>query len=251
MPGIIGGLFGGSGGSSSSGTTTQQQTGSTSYPQWYTDYMTSTLGRAQDAANKPRQSYDTSKMFEPLNADQNAAFAAIRGMPGAYQPYASGAMGALNTANTRDSQAAAQPYLNEAGAAVRPWEAGNANIGASAQGWNDPRVQASYTDPYVSGAINRANDLTQRQFLEKTMPGITSQFAKGTGQLGRSNYNQFTGQAVRNLAGEMSGNADTMMDKAFFQNANLFEADQNRRQTAGVVQGELANKNMSALSNLA
>jgi hypothetical protein len=247
---MLGGLFGGSGGSAQAQTTNTQQNTSTQYPQWYDDYTRSTLQRAQEAAAKPRESYDTSKMFAPLNNDQQVAFANIRANPAVFANYANRATGALDAVNAYDPTAAARPALDEAGRSIRPWDAGSANIGASAQGWNDPRVQASYTDPYIGGAIGRANDITTRDFLQKTMPGITSQFAKGTGQLGRGNYNTMTGRAIRDFSNEMSGNDLSMMDKAYWQGAGQFNSDQARRQAAGVAQGNLANTNMGALRDL-
>jgi hypothetical protein len=49
----------------------------------------------------------------------------------------------------------------------------------------------------------------------------------------------------------MSGNAQSMMDKAYWQGAGQFQNDQNRLLQAGQAAGNLSNQNISALSGLA
>jgi len=247
----MGSLFGSSGGQQQQQQQTQSSNQTTRYSPEYENYVNSILQRATSAADKPLEQYDVNKMFAGFTPDQQQAFQQIRNYQGAYQGYFDQAKGGLDKAGQLDVKGSAQPYLDAAGNAVRPWEAGAGALSASGMGWTTPGVRDAYMGDYQEGAINRAADLSNRNFMEKTMPGITSQFAKGQGALGRGNYARFTGNAVRDLAGEQAGTAATMMDKGYWQAANTFGADQTRLQQAGVGLGNLANQNMGALSNLA
>jgi hypothetical protein len=244
------GKGGGSGGSSSSGNTVQNQTQQTQYPDWYNQYTQNVLQRGTEAANKPYEAYDVNKMFAPFTGDQNQAFNQIRSYQGAYQPYFDQASGALNRVAGYDSQKTAQPYLDAAGNAVRPWEAGAQGIAGSMGKWTDPGNRDAYMQDY-SGALARANELTQRGFEEKFLPGANSQFVKGQGQLGRGNYQKMVGRGMRDMSNEMSGNSITAMNDAYKNAASIYASDESRQQAGGIAQTNAANTNMSALGDLA
>jgi hypothetical protein len=248
----MGSLFGGS-----SGNQTQQnqfqnqsQNQSTRYDPQYESYVGNIRNKATSAAETPWQGYDVNKMFAGFTPDQMQAFQQIRDQQGAYQGYFDQGKGALDKVAGYDPRAAAQPYLDRAGAGPSAWQAGALGTMQSMEGWDNPNVRAGYMNPYAEGALGRAQDLTNRNFMEKTMPAITSQFAKGTGALGRGNYGKFTGDAVRNLAGEQAGTAATMMDKAWWSAANQFGSDQNRRLQGAGQLGNLANQAINTDMNL-
>lgn len=247
----MGSLFGSSGGQQQTQQQTQSTNQTTRYSPEYEKYVNDILSRATSAVDKPLEQYDVNQMFAGFTPDQQQAFQQLRNYQGAYQGYFDQAKGGLDKAGQLDVMGSAKPYLDEAGNAVRPWEAGAGALSASGMGWTTPGVRDAYMGDYAQGAIKRAQDLSNENFMRKTMPGITSQFAKGTGALGRGNYAKFAGEAVRDLAREQTGTAATMMDKAYWNAANVFGTDQSRLQQAGVGLGNLANQNMGALSNLA
>ena len=82
------------------------------------------------------------------------------------------------------------------------------------------------------------------------MPGINDQFVKSGGGLGRGRYQEFASRAVRDLANEQSGNAQTTMANNYWQGANQFNTDMSRFGQTGAQLGSLAGSSMGALGNL-
>jgi hypothetical protein len=248
----MGFLFQGSGGTQQAQQQNASSNQSTTQSPEYMQYVNQILQQAQGLGQTPYQGYDVSKMFAPFTDAQNQAFGQIQqNASGAYQPYYNAASGALGNVAGYNPQTSAQPALDQAGAATRPWDAGQGFLTQSAGAWNNPQTQSSYMDPYTSGAIGRANQLTEQNFAENTMPTLNSQFVKGQGQLGRQNYQNMVGRATRDLGNTESGNAMTMENQAYWNAANQFNTDQSRMQSAGSQLGSLANTNMGALTNLA
>lgn len=242
------GLFSGGGGSK---TTSSSSSSTTNYTPEYNDYVSNILQKAKALGDTPFQAYDVNKRFADFTPDQQLAFQNIRNAPGQYQPYINKATGALDRVAGYDPLAAATPYLNRAGATPDPYAVGQGYLRRAGQSWNNPWVQSSYMNPYAGGALSYANDLSTQNFLEKTIPGVTDQFVKSGGQLGRSNYTKFMNRAVRDFTTNMMGQNNTAMSQNYWNAANQFNTDQSRNLNVGTSMGNLAQQNMGALGQLA
>lgn len=136
-------------------------------PKWMSDYTQGLIARANAAAAEPYIPYGGPRIagFAP---EQEQAFGLAEENIGAWQPYqqagAQGYMGGLETAGGMRERA--QPYLDE----------------ASGQ-WIDPGVAESYMNPYISGVLDRQEQLATRTLEDKFLPGLQRAFA-GAGQLG-------------------------------------------------------------------
>jgi hypothetical protein len=226
------------------------RTTSVNYPSWYNNYTQGVLDRAQTAANTPYESYDSSKLFEPFSADQTAAGDRIRAAQGNVDPLFGSGKGALDAVSGRDSLASAQPFLDQAGNSIRPWDAGAGALSMAGRDWTDPNVQAAYQNPYLAGAINRGNQLATRGF-DETLNGLNSRFASGYGAIGRTGYNTSMQKALRTFGNEMSGNDLTQTSNDYFKNAGQFNADRSNWQNLGLNLANVADTNMKANTNLA
>ena len=243
----MGSLFSGSGGQTSSGSSSS--TASTNFTPEYNDYVSNILQKAQGLGNTPFPYYDTSTMFAPFSQDQMAAQSMARQGANAWQPYGTAATGALSNVSGYNPMNEAAPFFNRAASGPDPYAAGAGYLSAGAQTWGAPQQQ-QYSNQFAEGAINRANELSTRNFLEKTMPGINDQFVKSGGGLGRGRYQEFASRAVRDLANEQSGNAQTTMANNYWQGANQFNTDMSRFGQTGAQLGSLAGSSMGALGNL-
>ena len=243
----MGSLLSGSGGQTTSRSGTSSS--STNYTPEYNAYVSNILKKAQGLGDRPFNPYDISKMFAGFSGDQQQAFDTVRQNQGAYQPYFNQAQGALNRASSVYDPNVGMGYIDRAGQGPTPYDAGAGYLRRGAQNWG-PRQQSQYSNQFAEGAIGRANDISSRNFLEKTMPGINDQFVKSGGGLGRGRYTQFMNRAVRDLGNEQSGNAQTTMANNYWQGANQFNTDMARQGQTGMNMGALSGNTMSGLANL-
>jgi len=243
--GMAGSLFGGAGkGGSSSSSSSSHSVQKQEYDPAYTDLLHKVIGKASDLGDSTYQPYDPSKRFEDFTPDQLAAQQQVREMQGKTDPYTGAAKGALDRVAGYDPTQAAQPWMQRAFGQPTALAAGAPWLQAGSGGW-DRGAQRQYSNDFAEGAIGRANDISSRNFLEKTMPGINDQFVKSGGGLGRGRYTEFMNRAVRDLGNEMSGNAQTTMANNYWQGANQFNTDQSRLQNTGMNMGNLANSSMT------
>jgi len=136
-------------------------------PKWMSDYTQGLIARANAAAAEPYIPYGGPRIagFDPA---QETAFGLTEENVGAYRPYLeagqAGAAGGLEAAGGMRERA--QPYID-----------------AATGKWTDPGVAESYMNPYISGVLERQEQLAQRTLEDKFLPGLQRAFA-GAGQLG-------------------------------------------------------------------
>jgi hypothetical protein len=244
----MGFLFGGNGGQTSS--SNSNSTASTNYTPQYNDYVNNILSTAQGLGNTPFPAYDISKMFAPFQPDQTQAFNQVENNQNAYQPYIQSATGALNNVSGYNPVSAGMPYINQAGAGPTPYQAGSGNLSQSAQGWNNPYTQASYTNPFLANSVGYANQLASDNFLQKTMPGINNEFIASGGGFGSNQYGTTGDRAIKQFSDAMTGQSQTAAATNYWNGANQFNSDQSRMANAGTGLGSLAGSTMSGLGNL-
>lgn len=240
-------LFGGGGGQTQ--TSSSNSTQNVNYAPWYEQYTKDLLSRATTLSQQPFQPYDVSKMYAPFTPDQAQAFQQIRNNQGAFAPYMQAGTGALNSVAGISPMAMGMPLINAAAQGPTGMQAGQGFLTSGAQTWN-PATQSQYTNPFLAGSVNYANQLATNNFLEQTLPGINAQFVKSGGGLGGSRYQDFMNRAVRDFSNSMFGQAQTAAANNYWQGANQFNNDMSRQIQAGTNLGGLANSTMGALGNL-
>jgi hypothetical protein len=244
---FLGGATTGTGGQNQYQTTSQTQ--STSYPDWYQNYVQNILGQAQNLGAQPFQAYPVSQMFAPFTADQLQAFQQIRNNQGAYQPYIGAATQALNNVSGYDPFQQGMPYIGAAGQGPTALQAGAPGVAAGMQTW-DPFSQSQYMNPYATGALQYAQQLAGQQFGEQTLPAINTAFIKSGGGAGGARYTDFMNRAVRDYTASQMGQANTALSQNYWNAANQFNTDMQRQMSGGLGMGQLANTTMGALGNL-
>jgi len=136
-------------------------------PKWMSDYTQGLIARANAAAAEPYIPYGGPRIAG-FAEEQEDAFGLAKENIGAYQPYleqgAQGYMGGLEAAGGIRERA--QPYID-----------------AATGKWTDPGVAESYMNPYISGVLERQEQLAQRTLEDKFLPGLQSAFT-GAGQFG-------------------------------------------------------------------
>jgi len=175
----------------------------TSMPDWYQEYLRGLLGKSNAIAAEPFQPY-TQPRVAPLNADQNAAFDAVRNNQGSYQPYTDQAGGALS---------------------------------AGAGGFNQNEFER-YLNPHTSGVVDQIATLGARNLSEKLLPQVNSTFT-GSGTFGGSRWGDFTSRALRDT-NEAILNAQTQALNTGYNSAmNAFQTGQTQKINAGQQLGAL------------
>lgn len=240
-------LFGGGGSQTQTGGSSS--TASINYAPWYESYAKDLLARGQELAKTPFQPYDVSKMFAPFQPDQLQAFQQVRQNQGAYAPYIGAATGALGAVSGLDPYGTGMPFIQAAAQTPTGFQAGAPYMQRAAQTWN-PRTQAQYTNPFLQGSVNYANQLATQNFLEQTLPGINAQFVKSGGGLGGKRYQDFMNRAVRDFSNTMFGQAQTAAANNYWQGAGQFNQDLNRQLQVGQGLGGLATGTQGALGQL-
>jgi hypothetical protein len=131
------------------------------------DYTQGLIARANAAAAEPYIPYGGPRIAG-FTEEQEQAFGLAEENIGAYQPYleagAQGYAGGLEVAGGMRERA--QPYLDQASGR-----------------WIDPGVAESYMNPYISGVLDRQEQLATRTLEKEFLPGLQKAFT-GAGQFG-------------------------------------------------------------------
>jgi hypothetical protein len=184
-------LFEGSAPTAATGTqTTQYQ-----LPEWYTQYTTDMLGRAQAVANLPYAQYGGPRIagFTPT---EKTGFEMTKGAAGAQQPFLQGAQMALGQAGT-----------------------------------TFPQMAQTYMSPYTEGVVNRIADVGLRQLQEKFLPAVGEEFIKA-GQFGpgpgSSRMGEFGARALRDVQESVLGQQAQALESGYKTAADIYGADVSR-----------------------
>lgn len=250
------------------GTTTVQ------LPEWYTQYTTDMLGRAQGVANLPYAQY-TGPRIAGFTPTETAGFEATKSAAGAYQPFlnqagttlgqaagmsgmgaaagdfarAGGMMGAaaaqplFGQAAGMSAMGAAQPMFSQAMAPIQQAGQGSALTAAqpylSAAAQTFPGAVEQYMSPYLQNVVERMGDIGVRQLQEKYLPAIGQEFI-GAGQFGvgpgSTRMGEFASRALRDTQEAILSEQAKALQAGYGQAADIFGQDVGRLgQLAGTV----------------
>lgn len=194
-------------------------------PSWLSDYTQGLIARANTVAAEPYQAYQGPRVagFSPLQTQaQNMAQSNV----GSWSPYTdsakSGYQGVLSGPGGL-SQAA--PYLQ-----------------AGTKSYTDQ--VSDYMNPYVNNVIDRSTELASRKLQEQLMPAINSNFIR-SGSYGSAGQQRATGQALRDVTGELQSQSRAALADAYNQGAQLQGTEAMRQLQAGQMAGNLYGQDMT------
>jgi len=173
--------------------TTQTQT---ILPQWYTDYATNLLTKAQAATSQPYQRYDAARIA-PFQQEQQQAFDLYKQGMGSYQPYVNAATQAL---------------------------------GRGTGSFTDPGVSQQYMNPYIQNVISGIGSTAARNLSENILPQLNRTFIGG-GTFGGSRSAEFTRRAVRDTQSQALSKQMEALSDAYKSGADLYGTEASRALT--------------------
>jgi hypothetical protein len=274
-------LFQGTAPTPGSGTTSTQ----VQLPEWYTQYVTDMLGRAQAVGNLPYTPYGGPRIA-PFTETEKAGFEAIKKGAGAYKPFLSqagealgragdisgmgAAAGDLSQAASMSGAGAAKPFFSDAASmsaagAASPYfktgvsaiERGGAGSSvAAAQPYLSqaaerfPGAVQEYMSPYISGVVERIGDIGARQLREKYLPEVGREFIQA-GQFGigpgSTRMGEFGARALRDVQEAVLGEQSKALQAGYGQAAEIFGRDVDRAAALAGTVGKLSADDYSRL----
>jgi hypothetical protein len=194
-------------------------------PSWLSDYTQGLIARANQVAAEPYQAYQGPRIagFNPLQTQaQNMASENV----GKWQPYTDMARtGYESVAKGPGALSQAAPYLGEA-----------------TKSYTDQVDK--YMNPYVQNVVDRSTQLAQRKLEEQLIPSIKTNFTRA-GISGSAAQQRATGNALRDVTGEVQSQARAALADAYNQGAQLQGDEANRNLQAGQLAGGLYGQDMS------
>jgi hypothetical protein len=150
---------------------------------------------------------------------------------GAASPYFASGVEAIQKAGAGSSLAAAQPYLEGAGATF-------------------PGMVQQYMSPYIQGVVEQIGDIGVRQLKEKYLPEIGQEFI-GAGQFsvgpGSSRMGEFSSRALRDVQQSVLGEQAKALQAGYGQAAEIFGRDASRLLEAAGLSGKLSSDDLNRL----
>lgn len=245
----------------------------TALPDWYTNYAMQIIANQQAQAATPYPTYQGPRVAD-FSADQQKAFELARQVarPEGLQKVE----GALSNIAGRSSVAAADPFLNRAGAmsgvdAATPGLTSGA--GYLAQSTNptgidmaSPYLQAasarsvdditSYMDPYQDAVVDRFGDLAARQVREKLLPELTDRFISagqfeggaGGGEAS-SRFGMELGRGVRDIQADTAAQQAALMSEGWKGALATSGADLTRQGALAQTAGNLGQQQQQILQS--
>ena len=254
-------------------------------PDWYTQYATDLLGRAQGVAGLPYATY-TGPRIAGFTPDEMAGFAATKAGASAYKPFLDqtkealdkagaisgygAASGDLGRAAGMSGAGAAKPYFTSAGdmssvGAARPYfetgveaiqRAGQGSALAAAQPYlgtaaqRFPTAAAEYMNPYISGVVEQIGDIGARQLSEKYLPAIGQEFIQagqfGPGR-GSSRMGEFGARALRDVQQSVLAEQSKALQAGYGQAADIFARDVDRAAGLAGTVGKLSSEDYNRM----
>lgn len=203
-------------------------------PKWMSDYTQGLIARANAAAAEPYIPYGGPRIagFSP---EQQDAFGLVEQNIGSWQPYmeagAEGAAGGLEAAGGMRGRA--QPYID-----------------AATGKWTDPGVSESYMNPYISGVLDRQEQLATRTLEDKFLPGLQSAFG-GAGQLGSrggtGSMEQIGVEGMQEIQEGLEAQRLEALGNAYGQGADIYGQDITNARELARVSGALDEAQAGAL----
>ena len=195
-------------------------------PKWMSDYTQGLIARANAAAAEPYIPYGGPRIagFSP---EEQAAFGLTEANIGAYQPYL---------------EAGAAGYGGGLSRAANIGRAASPFVQAGSQMWTDPGVAESYMNPYISGVLDRQEQLATRTLEEQFLPSLQRTFG-GAGQYGsRGGTGSMEDIGVQGIQGIQEGLEAQRLEAlsgAYGQGADIFGAGQQRQAEMARIVGAL------------
>lgn len=254
-------------------------------PEWYTQYTTDMLGRAQGVANLPYAQY-TGPRIAGFTPTEKTGFEQTKAAAAAYQPFLNQAGAALSQsagmsgmgaaagdfekASSMLGAQAAAPYLTPAAAmsglsAAQPLfsqatpiiqQAGESSAISAAQPYLSaaartfPQAAQEYMSPYIQNVVEKMGDIGVRQLQEKYLPAIGQEFI-GAGQFsvgpGSTRMGEFGARALRDTQEAILAEQAKALQAGYGQAADIYGQDVGRlAQLAGTV-GQLGTADFNRL----
>lgn len=223
-------LFEGSAPTPTTGSTTTQ----VQLPEWYTQYTSDMLGRAQGVANLPYAQY-TGPRIAGFTPTETGGFELTKAAAGAYKPFLGQAGETLGKAGQVSGTAAASPFL-----------------GAAAQTF--PGAVGAYMSPYTQNVVNQIAEQGVRQLQEKYLPAVGEEFIKA-GQFsvgpGSTRMGEFGARALRDVQENVLAEQAKALESGYRTAADIFGADVGRMAQLAGTAGTLGVQEAQALRDLA
>ena len=254
-------------------------------PEWYTQYTTDMLGRAQAVANLPYAQY-TGPRIAGFTPGEKTGFEATKAAAGAYQPFlqqagatlgqaagmsgmgaaagdfatAAGMLGApaaapyLTQSAGMSGLTTAQPMFSQAMPTIQRAGEGSALtaaqpfLGAAARTF--PQAAQEYMSPYLKNVVEQIGDIGVRQLKEKYLPEIGQEFI-GAGQFsvgpGSTRMGEFGARALRDVQESVLAEQTKALQAGYGQAADIYGQDVGRlAQLAGTV-GQLSTSDLNRM----
>lgn len=191
MP-VVDFLFGGTAPTPGTTSTTSQ----VQLPEWYTQYTTEMLGKAQGVANLPYAQY-TGPRIAGFTPTEKTGFEMTKSAAGAYEP-----------------------FLGQAGTAL------------AGAGQTFPEAVSAYMNPYTQNVVNQIAEQGVRQLQEKYLPAIGQEFIQA-GQFGvgpgSTRMGEFGARALRDVQQNVLAEQAKALQAGYGQAADIFQSDAERK----------------------
>jgi hypothetical protein len=254
-------------------------------PEWYTQYVTDMLGRAQAVAGLPYTPYGGPRIA-PFTETEKAGFEAVKKGAGAYKPFldqtsealkkagdisgmgaaagdlsraagmsgAAAAMPSFTKSMDMSAMGAAKPYFETGISAIERGGAGSSVAAAqpylSSAAQRFPTAAAEYMNPYISGVVERIGDIGARQLREKYLPEVGREFIQA-GQFGvgpgSTRMGEFGARALRDVQEAVLGEQSKALQAGYGQAAEIFGRDVDRAAALAGTVGKLSADDYSRL----
>lgn len=254
-------------------------------PEWYTQYTTDMLGKAQAASNLPYAQY-TGPRIAGFTPTEKTGFEATKTAATAYQPFLQqagatlgqaggisglGAAGAdFATAAGMRGAAAAQPLFTQAAGmtaagAAQPFftqgitpiqQAGQASALTAAQPYMSaaartfPQAAQEYMNPYVKNVVDEISKQGVRQLQEKYLPAVGQEFIQA-GQFGvgpgSTRMGEFGARALRDVQEAVLGEQAKALQAGYGQAADIYGRDVARFADLAGTAGQLSTADYNRL----
>ena len=263
-----------------SSTTTQVQ-----LPEWYNQYASDMLGRAQAVANLPYAQY-TGPRIAGFTPTEKTGFEMTKSAATAYQPFlqqagatlgqaggisglgaaagdfgrASGMMGAeaakplFTQAAGMSAAGAAQPFFTQGMQPIQ--RAGEASALAAAQPYMSaaartfPQAAQEYMNPYVKNVVDEIASQGVRQLQEKYLPAVGQEFISA-GQFGvgpgSTRMGEFGARALRDVQEAVLGEQAKALQAGYGQAADIYGRDVARFADLAGTAGQLSTADYNRL----
>ena len=241
------------------------QTSSVQLPEWYTQYATDMLGKAQAVSNLPYATY-TGPRIAGFTPTELQGFEATKQAAGAYKPLFGQAGAALGKAGEISGLGAAAADLTKAAGmsgagAAQPMfgkAAGMSGV-AAAQPYMDiagrtfPQAAAEYMNPYTKAVVEQLGDVGVRQLTEKYLPEIGEEFIRA-GQFGpgpgSTRMGEFASRALRDVQQSVLAEQSKALQAGYGQAADIFASDVNRIAEIGGRMGQLTGDDATRMAEI-